>query len=80
MERKQKVVVFKCQTLYSGDTPGGDFESVLGQEDGLERPTICTCELHRAQTDLTQKRGAVCYERQGDISRKLIQGLSIAGL
>ncbi len=82
IERKQKVVVLKCQTFYSGDIPAGEFETVLGPEDGLQRPTICTCDLFftAAKSEISQKRGAVCYERQRDISRKMIQGLAIAGL
>ena len=82
IERKQKLVMLKCQTLYSGDPPAGEFEAVLDREDGLERPTICTCDLFFTahKSELGQKRGAVSYERQRDISRKMIQGLAIAGL
>ena len=80
--RKQKVVVLKCQTLYSGDMPPGELESMLGEADGLERPTVCTCDLlfTARKAELSQKRGVVCYERQRDISRKMIQALAIAGL
>lgn len=82
IDRKQKLVVLKCQTLYSGDMPAGEFETVLGEADGLERPTVCTCDLlfTARKGDLSQKRGAVCYERQREISRKMVQGLVIAGL
>lgn len=82
IERKQKVVLLKCQTLHSGDLPAGELETVLGADDGLERPTICTCDLFFTahKSELSHKRGAVCYERQRDISRKMIQGLAIAGL
>ncbi len=82
LERKQKVVVLKCQTLYSGDLPPGDFEALLDQEDGLDRPTVCTCDLlfTAFKSELTQRRGQVTYDRQRDISRKMIQGLAIAGL
>jgi hypothetical protein len=82
IERRQKVVVLKCQTLYSGDEPAGEFETMLGPEDGLERATICTCDLFftARKSEINQRRGAVCYERQRDISRKMIQGLAVAGL
>ena len=82
IERKQKVVVLKCQTLYAGDAPAGEFEAMLGVEDGLERSTLCTCDLFftARKSEISQKRGAVCYERQRDISRKMIQGLAVAGL
>ena len=82
IERKQKLVVLKCQTLYSNDPPAGEFEAVLNQEDGLERPTICTCDLFFTahKSEISQKRGTVSYERRRDISRKMIQGLALAGL
>ncbi len=81
IERKQKLVVLKCQTFHSGDLPPGEFETLLDQEDGLERPTVCTCDLlfTAVKSELSQKRGAVSYERQRDISRKMIQGLAVAG-
>src|SRR5438094_1293456 len=37
IDHKQKIVLLKCQTLYSGDPPANEFESVLDQEDGLQR-------------------------------------------
>jgi len=82
IDRKQKIVVLKCQSLYSGDQRAGECETVLGTEDGLDRPTICTCDLlfTAHKSELNQKRGAVCYQRQRDISRKMIQGLAVAGL
>ena len=82
IERKQKIVLLKCQSLYSGDMPAGELETVLGPDDGLERPTMCTCDLFFTahKSELSHKRGAVCYERQRDISHKMIQGLAIAGL
>lgn len=82
IDRKLKVVLLKCQTLYSGDPPANEFEAVLGPEDGLQRPTVCTCDLlfTAHKSEIAQKRGEVCYERRRDISRKLIQGLAIVGL
>jgi hypothetical protein len=82
IEQKQKLVVLKCQTLYSGDAPANEFETVLDQEDGLQRPTVCTCDLlfTARKSELNQKRGMVSFQRRRDISRKMIQGLAIAGL
>jgi hypothetical protein len=82
IDRKQKLVVLKCKTLYSGDPPPNEFETRLDQEDGLQRPTVCTCDLlfTAHKSEINQKRGAVCYQRQRDISRKMIQGLAIAGM
>jgi hypothetical protein len=82
IDRKQKVVVLKCQTLYPGDPPANEFEALLGPDDGLDHPTVCTCDLlfTAFKSEISQKRGAVCFERQRDISRKMIQGLAIAGL
>ena len=82
VERKQKLVVLKCQTLYSGDPPANEFETVLDHEDGLQRQTICTCDLlfTARKSEITQKRGLVSFDRRRDISRKMIQGLAIAGL
>lgn len=81
IDRKQKLVLLKCQTLSAGDPPANEFEAVLGPEDGLERATVCTCDLFftARKSEITHKRGAVCYERQRDISRKMIQGLAVAG-
>ena len=81
-EQKQKVVVLKCQTLYSGDPPANEFETVLDQEDGLQRATVCTCDLlfTARKSELNQKRGTVSFQRRRDISRKMIQGLAIAGI
>ena len=82
IDRKQKVVVLKCQTLYTGDPPANEFETVLDETDGLDRRTICTCDLlfTAAKAELSQKRGTVSFARRRDISRKMIQGLAIAGL
>jgi hypothetical protein len=82
IDRKQKVVALKCQTLYAGDPPANEFEALLDENDGLDRRTVCTCDLlftlHKSE--LSQKRGLVSLERRRDISRKIIQGLALAGL
>lgn len=82
VDAKSKVVILKGQSLYSGDAPPGPLEAVLDSEDGMDRRTIFTCDLlfTARKSELSQKRGEVIYQRRGEISRKLIQGLAIAGL
>lgn len=81
-ERKERIVVLSCQTLYAGDRPAHEFETLLDEADGLDRRTVCTCDLlfTARRQDLSQRRGLVSDERRRDISRKVIQGLALAGL
>jgi mRNA-degrading endonuclease toxin of MazEF toxin-antitoxin module len=81
-ERKMRVVVLKCQTIYSGDSTPNEFEVVLDEADGLDRKTRCTCDLLFTveKSGLTQRRGVVTGTRRRDIAGKIIQGLCIAGL
>ncbi len=64
------------------DPPPNPFEIVLDTEDGLNRRTVFVCDLlYSANTsDITQKRGEVTHDRKGDICRKILRGLSLAGL
>src|SRR5437588_423304 len=57
-------------------------KKVLDQEDGLETLTRCQCDLMFTveKSALKRKRGEVVWERRRDISRKMIQGLAIAGM
>lgn len=83
VETKGKLVVIKGQTLYSGDNPATAFETVLDETEGLDRATVFTCDLFftAKKHELTNRRGEVTStERKRDISRKMIQGLAIAGL
>jgi mRNA-degrading endonuclease toxin of MazEF toxin-antitoxin module len=83
VQRKQRVVVLKCVTLRPGDSWQPDaLQAVLDQEDGLQVRTRCDCDLLWTveKSSLTQHRGEVVYERQREISRKIIQGLALAGL
>jgi mRNA-degrading endonuclease toxin of MazEF toxin-antitoxin module len=83
LDRKEHVVVLKCQTLRPGITyDPGELETVLDKGDGLELKTRCTCDLMFTveKRALKQKRGEVQFERRRDISRKMIQGLALAGL
>ena len=68
--------------------PGHPFETdalqtTLDQEDGLSTTTRFDCDLLYTleKKDLTQRRGEVrSLERRQDISRKVVQGLALAGL
>ena len=82
LDRKERVVVLKCQTLYAGDAPPRENEALLDEADGLDRRTVCSCDLlyTAPKKDLKQRRGVVTFDRRRDISRKIIQGLAIAGL
>ena len=83
VDRKNKVVVLKCTTLRPG-TPFKveELHTTLDQEDGLNTTTRCECDLLYTveKSALHNKRGTVTLERQRDISRKIIQGLALAGL
>jgi len=55
----------------------------LDKEDGLETETRFDCDLLYTldKKELSQKRGEVrSAQRRRDISRKIIQGLAVAGL
>lgn len=82
VDAKQKLVVLKCQTLYAGDEPPMELEAVLDEADGMDRRTVCTCDLlfTARKSELSNKRGAVSFERRREISRKIIQGLAVAGM
>ena len=82
VERKAKVVVLKCQTLYSGDPAANEFEAVLDEADGLDRKTVCTCDLLFTvpKSSVKLKRGEVAHARRRDIAQKIIRGHCIAGL
>lgn len=84
VEAKKFVVVIKGVT----QRPGQPFEvdalqAVLDRDDGLDWDTRFDCDLFYTleKKDITQKRGEVrSVERRPDISRKMIQGLAVAGL
>jgi mRNA-degrading endonuclease toxin of MazEF toxin-antitoxin module len=83
IDRKGQVVVLKCTTLRPGQPYSPhELEAVLDQEDGLQTLTRCQCDLFFTveKKQLKQKRGEVQSERRRDISRKMVQGLAIAGL
>lgn len=84
IDRKQALVVLKGVTLRPGQPFKVDaLQATLDQEDGLQTQTRFDCDLLYTldKKDITQKRGEVrSLERRRDISRKIIQGLALAGL
>ena len=84
IDRKQAVVVLKGSTLRPGQPFKVDaLQATLDEEDGLQTETRFDCDLLYTleKKDLSQRRGeVVSLERRRDISRKILQGLALAGL
>ena len=84
IDRKQFVVVLKGTTLRPGQPFKVDaLQITLDQEEGLDTQTRFDCDLlyTMEKKDLSQRRGeVVSLERRRDISRKILQGLALAGL
>ena len=84
IDGKKFVVALKGSTMRSGQPFHTDaLQVTLDHEDGLDRQTRFDCDLFYTleKKELTQKRGEVrSLERRRDISRKMIQGLALAGL
>jgi hypothetical protein len=84
IDRKQAVVVLKGTTMRLDKPFKVDaLQATLDQEDGLQMQIRFDCDLLYTleKKDLSQRRGeVVSLERRRDISRKIIQGLALAGL
>jgi len=84
IDLKKFVVVLKGTTQRPGQTFQVDaLQAVLDKEDGLNWETRFDCDLlfTLEKKDITLHRGEVqSLERRRDISRKIIQGLALAGL
>ena len=84
IDHKKAVVVLKGVTMRPGQKFNVDaLQATLDKEDGLETETRFDCDLLYTleKKDLGQKRGEVLsLDRKRDISRKILQGLEIAGL
>jgi hypothetical protein len=74
IDRKQKVVVLRGQTLYSGDPGPNPLEIVLDTEDGLDRRTVFVCDLlfTANKSDISQKRGELIWERRRAVSQRIL--------
>jgi len=84
IDRKRYVVVLKGVTMRPGQPFHTDaLQTTLDSHDGLQTETRFDCDLLYTleKKDLSNKRGEVqSLERRRDISRKIIQGLALAGL
>jgi hypothetical protein len=84
IDRKQFVVVLKGTTRRPEQPFKVDaLQITLDQEEGLDTQTRFDCDLLYTleKKDLSQRRGEVSsLERRRDISRKILQGLALAGL
>jgi len=83
IDAKPQVVVLKCTSMKPGqEREARENEAILDAADGLDRKTLCRCDLLFTvdKASLTRKRGTVVHERRRDIARKVVQGLAIAGL
>lgn len=83
IDAKPEVVALGCRTMRPANErePRAN-EVLLGEADGLDLKTLCRCDLlfTLEKTKLGRRRGMVKAARRKEIARKLIQGLSIAGL
>jgi mRNA-degrading endonuclease toxin of MazEF toxin-antitoxin module len=80
---KEQVVVLSCRTLQPGNRRRAEAnEAILDVEDGLNRKTLCRCDLLWTvnKSALRNWRGSVAKERRRDIARKVIQGLAFTDL
>lgn len=80
--KKPDVVILACRTMRA-DTyrDPEETEALLDETDGLDWKTLCKCDLLFTvqKALLTHHRGSVAPARRGEISRKIIQGLALAG-
>lgn len=83
-ERKREIVVLMGTTLRPGQPFKTDaLQITLGPDEGLQFPTRFDCDLFYTldRSQITQRRGEVLsHERRRDISRKMVQALTLAGL
>ena len=78
---KPQVNILLCSTQRPKRSPGPT-EVVLDENDGLDWPTPCKCDLIFAvdKAQLGNHRGEVTHERRRDIALKVVQCLAFAGL
>jgi mRNA-degrading endonuclease toxin of MazEF toxin-antitoxin module len=72
-QRKDWVEVVVCSTKRAGRR-AEDHEFILDEEDGLDWPTLCKCDLIFAvpREHLKSRKGRVCAARQVLLVRTLI--------
>jgi len=71
--RKKAVEVVMCSTRRAARKPEAH-EIILDEADGLDRPTICKCDLIYAvpPDELKPRKGIVSDARQGHLVRTMI--------
>jgi mRNA-degrading endonuclease toxin of MazEF toxin-antitoxin module len=83
IDAKPEVVVLSCRTMRPANErePRAN-EVLLDEADGLDLKTLCRCDLLFTveKNQLGRRRGIVTPARRPEIARKIIQGLSIAGM
>lgn len=83
IDAKPEVVVLGCRTMRPANErePRAN-EVLLDEADGLDLKTLCRCDLLFTveKIKLGRRRGIVTLSRRKEISRKVIQGLAIAGM
>lgn len=81
LKLKPRVSVILCSTQRATRKPELH-EVILDEADGLDRDTLCKCDLIYAvpKSELVQRRGSVTAERRRAIAERIIRGLGLAGL
>src|SRR3954465_3025822 len=81
VQRKDEVVIISCSTRQANRAPE-IFEVLLDQNDGLNWPTLCRCDLLStvAKKELANHRGQVTQERRRAIAERVIRSLAFDGL
>ncbi len=83
IDAKLEVVVLGCRTMRpTNEREPQANEVLLDDADGLDLKTLCRCDLLFTveKAKLGRRRGVVTPARRREIARRIIQGLSIAGL
>ena len=78
---KPSVCVILCSTQRATRKPEVH-EVILDEADGLDRETLCKCDVVYAatKTELIKRRGSVTLERRRGIAERVIRSLGLAGL
>lgn len=81
IDAKPDVVVLICSTKRAQRQPK-PFEVILDEEDGMDWPTLCRCDLLYTvfKGGLTQRKGEVTRERRRAIAERVIRSLALIGI
>jgi mRNA-degrading endonuclease toxin of MazEF toxin-antitoxin module len=77
---KPRVCVLLCSSQRNNREPEVH-EIMLDQADGLDRKTLCKCDVVYAvpKTELVKRRGTITLNRRRSIAERVIRGLGLAG-